>query len=48
MAWAGICLLFMMLTALWLRRFERGPLESAWQWAYQAPWAKRASVHQGV
>jgi uncharacterized protein len=46
-AWAGICLLFMTLTALWLRRFERGPLESAWQWAYRAPWAKRASVNQG-
>ncbi|GAA2796301.1 DUF418 domain-containing protein [Nonomuraea dietziae] len=43
-AWAGICLLFVMLTSLWLRRFERGPLELAWQWAYQAPWAKRAEV----
>ncbi|MEU4726344.1 DUF418 domain-containing protein [Nonomuraea dietziae] len=43
-AWAGICLLFVMLASLWLRRFERGPLELAWQWAYQAPWAKRAEV----
>ncbi|MEV1171935.1 DUF418 domain-containing protein [Nonomuraea sp. NPDC049784] len=36
-AWAGICLLFMALSSLWLRRFSRGPLELAWQWAYQAP-----------
>ncbi|MER6950139.1 DUF418 domain-containing protein [Nonomuraea sp. NPDC000554] len=43
-AWAGICLLFVVLSSLWLRRFERGPLELAWQWAYQAPWAKRAEA----
>ncbi|MFC4057602.1 DUF418 domain-containing protein [Planomonospora corallina] len=36
-AWAGICALFTVLAALWLRRFERGPLESLWQWAYRAP-----------
>lgn len=36
-AWAGICLLFSVLASLWLRRFERGPLELVWQWAYQAP-----------
>ncbi|MBG0828611.1 DUF418 domain-containing protein [Planomonospora sp. ID67723] len=36
-AWAGICLLFMTLASLWLRRFDRGPLELLWQWAYQAP-----------
>ncbi|MEO3870041.1 DUF418 domain-containing protein [Nonomuraea sp. B12E4] len=42
-AWAGICLLFMILASLWLRRHERGPLELAWQWAYQAPWRKRAT-----
>ncbi|MGV9379024.1 DUF418 domain-containing protein [Nonomuraea sp. NPDC003707] len=36
-AWAGICVLFMVLSSLWLRRFGRGPLELAWQWAYQAP-----------
>ncbi|MFC5826416.1 DUF418 domain-containing protein [Nonomuraea insulae] len=40
-AWAGICLLFMVLSSLWLRRFDRGPLELAWQWAYQAPWKAR-------
>ncbi|MFE3452544.1 DUF418 domain-containing protein [Nonomuraea sp. NPDC059194] len=44
-AWAGICLLFMTLASLWLRRFHRGPLELAWQWAYQAPWTKRGSMH---
>ncbi|WP_223167563.1 DUF418 domain-containing protein [Nonomuraea sp. SYSU D8015] len=37
-AWAVICLLFVTLATLWLRRFTRGPLELAWQWAYQAPW----------
>ncbi|MDF5752750.1 DUF418 domain-containing protein [Spongiactinospora sp. TRM90649] len=36
-AWAGICVLFMALATLWLRRFERGPLELAWQWAYRLP-----------
>ncbi|WP_328817097.1 DUF418 domain-containing protein [Nonomuraea cypriaca] len=39
-AWAGVCLLFMTLATLWLRRFSRGPLEMAWQWAYQAPWRR--------
>ncbi|MEV5890638.1 DUF418 domain-containing protein [Nonomuraea fuscirosea] len=39
-AWAGICLLFMTLSSLWLRRFDRGPIELAWQWAYQAPWRR--------
>ncbi len=39
-AWAGICLLFMALSSLWLRRFDRGPIELAWQWAYQAPWRR--------
>ncbi|MFF5209908.1 DUF418 domain-containing protein [Streptosporangium sp. NPDC000396] len=36
-AWAGICALLMTLSTLWLRRFERGPLELVWQWAYKAP-----------
>lgn len=36
-AWAGICALFMTLSTLWLRRFERGPVETLWQWAYLAP-----------
>ncbi|GAA4058100.1 DUF418 domain-containing protein [Nonomuraea soli] len=39
-AWAGICLLFMVLASLWLRRFSRGPAELAWQWAYMAPFRK--------
>ncbi|MFI7633977.1 DUF418 domain-containing protein [Nonomuraea sp. NPDC049400] len=42
-AWGGICLLFMVLSSLWLRRFSRGPLELAWQWAYQAPSPARQS-----
>lgn len=36
-AWAGICALFMLLAPWWLRRFDRGPVELAWQWAYEAP-----------
>ncbi|HEU0087150.1 MAG TPA: DUF418 domain-containing protein [Pseudonocardiaceae bacterium] len=36
-AWAGICALFMALAVGWLRRFDRGPLELAWHWAYRAP-----------
>ncbi|MER6830597.1 DUF418 domain-containing protein [Streptosporangium sp. NPDC000563] len=36
-AWAGICALFMTLSTLWLRRFERGPVETLWQLAYLAP-----------
>jgi uncharacterized protein len=34
-AWAAICATFMTLSTLWLRRFERGPLETAWNWAYR-------------
>ncbi|MET9340441.1 DUF418 domain-containing protein [Nonomuraea sp. NPDC003804] len=45
-AWAAICLLFMTLAALWLRRFDRGPLELAWQWAYQAPWRRQAELQR--
>ncbi|GAA4505121.1 MULTISPECIES: DUF418 domain-containing protein [Nonomuraea] len=37
-AWLAICALFMALSTLWLRRFSRGPIEAAWQWAYQLPW----------
>ncbi|SDH59542.1 DUF418 domain-containing protein [Nonomuraea jiangxiensis] len=43
-AWAGICLLLVILASLWLRRHERGPLELAWQWAYQAPWRNRRAT----
>ncbi|MBA8928686.1 uncharacterized protein BC739_005903 [Kutzneria viridogrisea] len=37
LAWAGIGALFMSLATWWLRRFGRGPLEAAWNWAYRAP-----------
>ncbi|KAA5829219.1 DUF418 domain-containing protein [Saccharopolyspora hirsuta] len=37
LAWAAICASFMTLSAWWLRRFERGPLEAAWNWAYRLP-----------
>ncbi|GAA4218089.1 hypothetical protein GCM10023075_00120 [Streptosporangium album] len=40
-AWAGICALFMTLSTLWLRRFERGPLELIWHRAYLAPQTHR-------
>ncbi|GAA4919282.1 uncharacterized protein HD597_005972 [Nonomuraea thailandensis] len=45
-AWGTICLLFMVLSSLWLRRFERGPLELAWQWAYLAPFRTRAPARR--
>ncbi|MFI0470777.1 DUF418 domain-containing protein [Saccharopolyspora sp. 5N102] len=35
--WAAICATFMTLSTWWLRRFERGPLEAAWNWAYRLP-----------
>ncbi|MER7077202.1 uncharacterized protein SAMN02982929_05209 [Saccharopolyspora kobensis] len=37
LAWAAICATFMTLASLWLRRFERGPLEAVWNWAYHLP-----------
>ncbi|GII05639.1 DUF418 domain-containing protein [Planobispora takensis] len=40
-AWAVICVLFMTLASLWLRRHDRGPLELVWQWAYRAPQRSR-------
>lgn len=36
-AWAGICATFMALSTWWLRRHQRGPLESVWHWAYLLP-----------
>ncbi|GAA0505844.1 hypothetical protein GCM10011581_32020 [Saccharopolyspora subtropica] len=36
-AWAAICATFMTLSTWWLRRFERGPLETVWNWAYRLP-----------
>jgi uncharacterized protein len=36
-AWTGICTLIMLFASGWLRRFDRGPLELAWHWAYRAP-----------
>lgn len=37
--WLLIVATFMVLSTLWLRRFRRGPLEAAWQWAYE--WGRR-------
>lgn len=47
-AWAVVCLGFMAGTSLWLRRFDRGPLELVWQWAYQAPWRTRGEHAAGA
>ena len=33
--WLLIVACFMVLSTVWLRRFRRGPLETAWQWAYE-------------
>ncbi|ASR38431.1 hypothetical protein BAY61_29365 [Prauserella marina] len=38
----GISVLLLALSSLWLRRFSRGPLEAAWQWAYLAPQGQSA------
>lgn len=46
-AWAGICALFMTLSTLWLRRFERGPVETLWQWAYLAPQGRSRKSGKG-
>lgn len=35
-AWAAISVLVMVLATAWLRRFTRGPVELAWNWAYHA------------
>lgn len=35
--WAAICATFMALSTWWLRHFERGPVEAAWNWAYKLP-----------
>ncbi|GAA5027507.1 DUF418 domain-containing protein [Actinopolymorpha pittospori] len=43
-AYVGIVALFMSLSSLWLRRFDRGPLELMWQWAYQAPQRRRPAA----
>ncbi|WP_433870458.1 DUF418 domain-containing protein [Saccharopolyspora sp. CA-218241] len=40
--WAAICATFMVLATWWLRHFERGPLEAAWNWAYQRPFRDRS------
>ncbi|MGH3695483.1 MAG: DUF418 domain-containing protein [Pseudonocardiaceae bacterium] len=42
--WLGICLSFTGLATWWLRFFDRGPLELAWQWAYQVPQASQTSA----
>lgn len=49
-AWLIICLAFTVLASCWLRRFDRGPLELAMHWAYQAPirWSGRADRRVGV
>ncbi|MFI6508114.1 DUF418 domain-containing protein [Streptosporangium sp. NPDC050855] len=47
-AWLVICALFMTLSTLWLRRFERGPVEALWQWAYLAPQRRSKSPGENV
>jgi uncharacterized protein len=47
-AWLGVCALFTGLAVWWLRRFERGPLELVWHWAYQVPRRGRVARTPGV
>jgi uncharacterized protein len=35
--YAAVCTLVIALAHLWLRRFARGPLETAWTWVYNLP-----------
>jgi uncharacterized protein len=35
--YAAVCTLVITLAHLWLRRFARGPLETAWAWVYDLP-----------
>jgi uncharacterized protein len=36
-AWAVVSALLIAAAGWWLRRFDRGPLEAAWHWAWQLP-----------
>lgn len=36
-AYAGVSVVFVAFAMWWMRRFSRGPVELAWQWAYLAP-----------
>ncbi|MFF8613872.1 DUF418 domain-containing protein [Streptomyces sp. NPDC015350] len=37
LAWAAIVASFLVLSSLWLRKYDRGPVELVWHWAYLAP-----------
>lgn len=43
-AFTGVVAMFMVLSGWWLRRFQRGPLELAMHWAYEAPGRSRHTV----
>lgn len=43
-AWLGISASFTVAAVWWLRRFERGPLELVWHWAYRAPQRDRSGA----
>ncbi|GII91460.1 DUF418 domain-containing protein [Sinosporangium siamense] len=47
-AWTAICAFLMVSATLWLRRFPRGPMEAAWQWAYLKPQPKRQSPREKI
>ncbi|SDT02004.1 DUF418 domain-containing protein [Actinoplanes derwentensis] len=37
LAWAAVSALLITAAGWWLRRFDRGPLETAWHWAWRLP-----------
>jgi len=47
-AWAGISVLNVVLASWWLRRFDRGPLELVWHWAYRTPQPMRGMTSSVV
>ena len=47
-AWAGISVLNVALASWWLHRFDRGPLELLWHWAYRTPQPRRGMTSSVV
>ncbi|MBT0567006.1 DUF418 domain-containing protein [Williamsia sp. CHRR-6] len=41
--WAGICVILIAFCAVWLRFFDRGPMEQIWRWAFRAITTRRSA-----
>ncbi|KOX24787.1 membrane protein [Saccharothrix sp. NRRL B-16348] len=42
--WLAVAVLLMVGASWWMRRFERGPVEAVWDWAYRAPQRRSVAV----